>query len=81
MDSYVGTNNHYNVCHNLGSMMLLQQYPKLTKDVSGMGEVTEIDGACRKDTGEHNKVRKWSRGYQFIIGGGGHIEAFTPLYQ
>lgn len=62
-------------------MVLLQQYPKLAEDVSGMDEVPETDGACRKDTGEHSKVRKWSRGYQFIIGGGGYIEAFTPLYQ
>lgn len=72
------TNNYYDVCHNLGSMMLLQQYPILAE---GKDDVPEIVDACRKDTGEHSKVRKWSRGYQFIIGGGGHIEAFTPLYQ
>lgn len=34
---------------------------------------------CRKDTGEQKKVRKWSRGYQFIVGGDGHIEAFTSM--
>lgn len=59
----------------IGSAKLLQQYPELAKDVLETNEV------CRKDTGESQKVRKWSRGYQFIIGGGGHIEAFTPLYQ
>ena len=60
---------------HIGSMELLQQYPELVEDV--------VDGEipCRKDTGETKKVRKWSRGYQFIVGGGGHIEAFTPLYQ
>ena len=61
--------------NNLGSMMLLEQYPELAEDVP------EMDTPCRKDTGNQKKVRKWSRGYQFIIGGGGHIEAFTPLYQ
>lgn len=48
--------------------------------------VDEIDEAalgepCRKDTGNVKRLRKWSRGYQFIISGGGHIETFTPLYQ
>ena len=60
----------------LGSMELLQQYPELVK-----GDVDDSEAPCRKDTGENKKVRKWSRGYQFIIGGGGHIEAFTPLYE
>ena len=31
-------------------------------------------------TQANKKVRKWSKGYQFIIEGEGHIEAFTPLY-
>lgn len=56
-------------------MMLLKQHPQLAEDAPEMDEV------CRKETGEQRKVRKWSRGYQFIIGGGGHIESFTPLYQ
>ena len=56
-------------------MVLPKQYPDLAV------EQQESDIACRKDTGEPKRVRKWSRNYQFIIGGGGHIEAFTPLYQ
>jgi len=56
-------------------MSLLQKYPEL------VDEVPETDVGCRKDIGAPKKVRKWSRGYQFIVGGGGNIEAFTPLYQ
>ena len=56
-------------------MSLLRKYPELAD------ELPEADAGCRKDIGAPKKVRKWSRGYQFIVGGGGHIEAFTPLYQ
>ena len=57
-------------------MELLQQYPELVAE-----DVVDNETPCRKDTVEIKKVRKWSRGYQFIVGGGGHIEAFTPLYE
>ena len=56
-------------------MELLQQYPELAEDG------VDNDVPCKKDTGEAKKVRKWSRGYQLIVGGGGHIEAFTPIYE
>ena len=36
---------------------------------------------CRKDTGGR-KLRKWSRGHQFVVrGGGGHIDTWQPLYK
>lgn len=35
---------------------------------------------CRKDTGSR-KLRKWSRGHQFIVRGGGHIDSWQPLYK
>ena len=54
----------------------MQQYPELVAEDS-----SQDNEICRKDTGELKKIRKWPRGYQFIVGGGGHIEAFTPLYE
>ena len=57
-------------------MELLKHHPELAEI-----EENDLDVRCRKDTGEQKKARKWSRGYQFIIGGGGHIESFTPLYE
>jgi len=60
---------------HVGSKQLLERHPELA-EVSDVEEPT-----CRKDTGKQAVVRKWSRGYQFIIGGGGHIEAFVPLYE
>ena len=32
---------------------------------------------CRKDTGEPKKLRRWSRGHQFIVRGGGHIDTLA----
>ena len=36
---------------------------------------------CRKDAGQGKKLRKWSRGHQFIVHGGGHIDSWQPLYR
>ena len=33
---------------------------------------------CRKDTGS-KKLRKWSRGHQFVVCGGGHIVVIASL--
>ena len=62
---------------HVGSSALLFEHPELANDE---GFSTDLH-LCRKDTGEWSRVRKWSRGYQFVVGGGGHIEAFAPLYQ
>ena len=34
---------------------------------------------CCKDMGA-KKLRKWSRGHQFVVRGGGHIYVWQPLY-
>ena len=40
----------------------------------------ESEELCHKETGSR-KLRKWSRGHQFIVRGGGHIDAWQPLYK
>ena len=30
---------------------------------------------CQKDTGQGKRLREWSRGHQFVVRGGGHIDA------
>ena len=55
-----------------GVTELLQNCPELASDTTGAQ-------LCTKETGE-KRSNKWSLGYQFLITGGGHIEAFTPLY-
>jgi len=36
---------------------------------------------CRKNLGDQKRMRHWSRGHQFIIRAGGHIDTFQPLYK
>ncbi len=36
---------------------------------------------CKKETGSSHKLRKWSRGHQFVVRGGGHIDTWQPLYR
>ena len=52
---------------------LVTKYPDLLDE-------NEETTPCRKSTGTSKRLRQWSRGYQFIISGGGHIEMFSPLY-
>ena len=60
-----------------GTMTLLSNNPELIDAVKVAGD----EPICRKDTGKGHKLRKWSRGHQFIVRGGGHIEMWAPLYK
>ncbi len=58
----------------IGLSSLISDYPQLAN--------TELTGTiCRKDIGKKKKLRRWSRGHQFIVRAGGHIDAWQPLYQ
>ena len=61
-----------------GTNILLTEHPQL-----GYEAVPEDpnETMCRKDTGTTKKIRRWSRGHQFIIRGGGHIDTWQPLYK
>ena len=38
------------------------------------------DDTCRKDIGIVHRLHKWSRGVEEIVGGGGIIEYWAPIY-
>ena len=61
---------------NIGILKMLSNHPTLSFDV-------EMDDVlCRKELGDtKTKLRKWSRGHQFIVRGGGHIDTWQPLYR
>lgn len=62
----------FNACTGLSE--LLTAHPDLADP--------QVTGSqCRKDIGEKKKLRRWSRGHQFIIRAGGHIETWQPLYK
>ena len=56
---------------------LVSSYPGIVQDAI----VEPGETLCRKDTGSKSRLRKWSRGHQFIVRGGGHIDAWQPLYK
>ena len=58
--------------------MLINEHPSLVHD---MMQTDPSDTLCRKDIGKAQRLRKWSRGHQFIVRGGGHIDAWQPLYR
>ena len=54
--------------------------PPLLKDAAEH-DPTDSDTQCRKDIGEPKRLRRWSRGHQFIVRAGGHIDTWKPLYK
>lgn len=36
---------------------------------------------CNKDTGEKQRLQKWSRGHFFIVRGSGFIDKWNPLFR
>ena len=64
----------------LGTSSALQHHPKL-KVLDQCGEEEGSKTACNKDTGEREKMQKWTRGVWVCASGGGHIQMWQPLYQ
>lgn len=62
----------------IGISELLEKNPEIvsTTDFEDVNEPL-----CRKDTGKGKRLRKWSRGHQFIVRAGGHIDTWQPIYK
>lgn len=60
-----------------GTIDLITSHPSIASDA----HTDPGQPLCRKNIGKKRKLRKWSRGHQFIIRGGGHIDAWQPLFQ
>jgi len=56
-------------------MELIKSHPEL------LTNCTVQNVGCKKNIGENGKLRKWSRGHQFIVRSGGHIDDWQPLYK
>ena len=59
----------------IGTAALIADYPDIASDE------LHVDGeaVCQKDIERSLRLRKWSRGHQFIVRGGGHIDTWVPL--
>ena len=63
---------------NVGIDSLISSHPDIAINAV---VVDDEERLCRKDTGLSARLRKWSRGHQFIVRGGGHIDTWQPLYK
>ena len=43
--------------------------------------VSDDSEGCKKNVGEPKRLRRWSRGHQFVVRAGGHIDSWQPLYK
>ena len=64
--------------YNEGISKLLENNPEVVASAD-FEETTEP--LCRKDTGKGKRLRKWSRGHQFIVRAGGHIDTWQPIFK
>ena len=67
--------HEHSLTHFIGTVTLIHDHPNL------LLESTHTEQLCRKDTGLGKRLRKWSRGHQFVVRGGGHIDTWQPLYR
>jgi len=62
-----------------GGQQLIRDYGGAIAGITAGCE--QLDSRCNKDLGERTTLRKMSRGHQFVVRAGGHIDSWTPLYQ
>jgi len=60
----------------VGINSLINEYP----GIACQSNIIITEELCRKNTGTRPTLRKWSRGHQFVVRGGGHIDTFQPLF-
>lgn len=66
-------------CFTAGTSTLIESHPELLQNAV---YDDESEAVYRKDVGQGKKLRKWSRGHQFVVCGGGHnIDTWQPLYR
>lgn len=63
---------------SIGTSSLIKNHPSVV-DLADLSNQEEK--LCRKDIGKSKRMRRWSRGHQFIVRGGGHIDSWSPLYK
>ena len=61
-----------------GTAGLVADHPMLLDEVAVQKPKEPL---CRKNIGSGKRLRKWSRGHQFVVRGGGHIDTWQPLYR
>ena len=58
----------------------IRKYPHLSADLDD-GEEQTSRPLCNKETCGKKQIQQWTRRRFFVVHGGGHIDAWQPLYQ
>ncbi|KAK6169667.1 hypothetical protein SNE40_020669 [Patella caerulea] len=75
-------NQGQSVIETQGGLEFVSDQSKSIPEISSAcAPDVQRDNTCTKDLGERRVLRKLSRGHQFVIRGGGHIDMWTPLYR
>ena len=65
----------------LGTSGLLTTHQQLCQPIDLGDEDEEEKTECNKETGEKQRLRKWTRGVWMCVSGGGLIQTWQPLYK
>ena len=61
-----------------GTDNIISTTPSMVDDAA----VDDSEGeTCKKNIGQPKRLRRWSRGHQFVVRAGGHIDSWQPLYK
>ena len=80
----IGYHNHYNsrlAVHYPGTSAILTTHQELCQPIDIGNEDEDGKTSCNKETGEKQRLRKWTRGVWMCVGGGGLIQTWQPLYK
>ena len=61
--------------------MVIDVYLNSSMVILVIGGYQWLSVVINKDTGGKKILQHWIRGHFFIVRGGGHIDAWQPLYQ
>jgi len=76
-----------NSCSTVGLWLKVSEYlPYVIITYAAENTIADSDDdpadqLCRKDVGSLRCLQHWSRGHQFVLRGGGHIDTWSPLYK
>ena len=69
------------IVYTPGTSSLLTTHKELCVPIDVGDEDEEERTECNKETGEKQRLRKWTRGVWMCVSGGGLIQTWQPLYK
>ena len=71
--------HHGTINDSAGTDNIISITPSMVDDAAV--DDSEDSYICKKNVGEPKRLRRWSRGHQFMVRAGGHTDSWQPLYK